>query len=310
MTKSQAFAIRRNPAVPNVTDADLVEQFRLAQQINEKVSVANGTVVRIRSLKDQIADRLGKTSNAALKKAGETLSGQLTDIEGEIYQHRNRSSQDPLNFPIRLNNKLAALQGIVESGDYKPTDQSVAVFKELSGRPGQSGRTTRGAGEVGARGVQQATRGGAARANQGCGCRVSLHRHLHDPERFFSSHEQFVRVLELLARMMIGGPIRPLVHRESDVEDFVVRGKHDVRNRIEACTERDRAGMKRERVGDGGAARPGDTDRRSRRRCCTSNATDKAADEQRLHGILRRRSSARAAARRGQEARRCASRTS
>ena len=134
ITKSQAFAIRRNPAIPNVTDADLVEQFRLAQRINEKVSVANGTVVRIRSLKDQIADRLGKTSNAALKKAGESFSGQLTDIEGEIYQHRNRSSQDPLNFPIRLNNKLAALQGIVESGDYKPTDQSVAVFTELAGR--------------------------------------------------------------------------------------------------------------------------------------------------------------------------------
>jgi hypothetical protein len=134
ITKSQAFAIRRNPAIPNVTDADLVEQFRLAQRINEKVSVANGTVVRIRSLKDQIADRLGKTSNAALKQAGESFSGQLTDIEGEIYQHRNRSSQDPLNFPIRLNNKLAALQGIVESGDYKPTDQSVAVFTELAGR--------------------------------------------------------------------------------------------------------------------------------------------------------------------------------
>ena len=53
-------------------------------------------------------------------------------MEGEIYQYRNRSSQDPLNFPIRLNNKLAALQGIVESGDYKPTDQSYAVFKDLS----------------------------------------------------------------------------------------------------------------------------------------------------------------------------------
>ena len=53
-------------------------------------------------------------------------------MEGEIYQYRNRSSQDPLNFPIKLNNKLAALQGIVESGDYRPTDQSQAVFKELS----------------------------------------------------------------------------------------------------------------------------------------------------------------------------------
>ena len=51
-----------------------------------------------------------------------------------MYQHRLRSGQDPLNYPIRLNNKLAALQGVVESGDYRPTDQSYAVFKELSGR--------------------------------------------------------------------------------------------------------------------------------------------------------------------------------
>jgi hypothetical protein len=55
-------------------------------------------------------------------------------IEGEIYQYRNRSSQDPLNYPIRLNNKLAALQGVVEGGDGRPTEQSYTVFKELSSR--------------------------------------------------------------------------------------------------------------------------------------------------------------------------------
>ena len=55
-------------------------------------------------------------------------------MEGEIYQYRNRSNQDPLNYPIRLNNKLAALQGTVESGDARPTDQSYAVFKDLSAR--------------------------------------------------------------------------------------------------------------------------------------------------------------------------------
>ena len=103
--------------MPDVTDADLVEQFRLARQINEKVSSANDAVVRIRGIKSQIADRLGKTNNAAMKKAGAALTERLTDVEGEIYQYRNRSSQDPLNYPIRLNNKLAALQGLVESGD-------------------------------------------------------------------------------------------------------------------------------------------------------------------------------------------------
>ena len=134
VSRTQRFEIRRNTNAPNVTDADLLEQFTLARQINDRVSSANDAVVRIRNLKAQITERVGKTSNAAVKKSGGALADRLTDVEGEIYQYRNRSSQDPLNFPIRLNNKLAALQGTVESGDYKPTAQSYAVFKELSAR--------------------------------------------------------------------------------------------------------------------------------------------------------------------------------
>jgi photosystem II stability/assembly factor-like uncharacterized protein len=130
-TKTQTFAIVRNPLGMS-TDADLQEQFRLAKQINDRVTAANEAVLRLRSIKAQIADRLTKLKDAKIKASGDTLTDKLTEVEGEIYQYRNRSSQDPLNFPIRLNNKLAALQGIVESGDYKPTDQSYAVFKELA----------------------------------------------------------------------------------------------------------------------------------------------------------------------------------
>jgi photosystem II stability/assembly factor-like uncharacterized protein len=133
-TKTQDFAIARNTRVAGVTDADLAAQFALAKQINDKVSLANQTVVRIRGLKDQIAERVGKTTDAAVKSSGTTLADALTAVEGEIYQYRNRSNQDPLNYPIRLNNKLAALQGVVEGGDSKPTDQAYAIFKDLSAR--------------------------------------------------------------------------------------------------------------------------------------------------------------------------------
>jgi photosystem II stability/assembly factor-like uncharacterized protein len=134
VTRAQDFEIRRNATVKTVTDADLVEQFELAKQINETVTAANQAVIRIRRIKEQIAERVAKAGDASLTQAGTALSDKLTEVEGEIYQHRNRSSQDPLNYPIRLNNKLAALQGVVESGDSRPTDQSYAVFKELSGR--------------------------------------------------------------------------------------------------------------------------------------------------------------------------------
>ena len=55
-------------------------------------------------------------------------------VEEEVYNTRLKSGQDPLNFPIRLNNKIAALQGVVESADNKPTDQTYTVFKELSAK--------------------------------------------------------------------------------------------------------------------------------------------------------------------------------
>jgi hypothetical protein len=120
--------------VPAVTDQDLIDQFTLARQINDKVTVAHDAVLNIRNLKEQIAARANATPDARLKSLADAMTEKLTTVEGEIYQYRNRSSQDPLNYPIRLNNKLAALQGIVESGDARPTDQSYAVFKDLSAR--------------------------------------------------------------------------------------------------------------------------------------------------------------------------------
>ena len=134
VSRSQDFTINRNGAVKEVTDADLQAQFELAGEINAKVNAANEAVLRIRSVRDQITARLANTRDAHIARAGNTLIEKLTAVEGELYQYRNRSSQDPLNFPIRLNNKLAALQGLVEYGDHKPTDQARAVFKELSDR--------------------------------------------------------------------------------------------------------------------------------------------------------------------------------
>ena len=70
--------------------------------------------------------------NAALYQAATDFNGRLTRIEEDLYQVRNRSGQDPLNFPIRLNNRLAALQRSVETGQSRPTAASYQVLRELS----------------------------------------------------------------------------------------------------------------------------------------------------------------------------------
>jgi len=55
----------------------------------------------------------------------------MTEVEEALYQTKNQSSQDPLNFPIRLNNKLAALGGVVSQSEAAPNEQSFAVYDEL-----------------------------------------------------------------------------------------------------------------------------------------------------------------------------------
>jgi hypothetical protein len=71
-------------------------------------------------------------SNEAFSRVATSLTDRLSAIESEIYQVKNQSGQDPLNYPIRLNNKIAALAGVVGGADAKPTSQSYTVFNDLS----------------------------------------------------------------------------------------------------------------------------------------------------------------------------------
>jgi len=130
-TQTQTFAVRKHP-LHDQSDADLREQFDLATQIRDKVSEANGAVIRIRKIKDAVKASLEKSSDAGLKSAGDKLSADLSAVEEEIYQVRNRSNQDPLNFPIKINNRLASLLLTVERGDGKPIAVAPAIFKDLS----------------------------------------------------------------------------------------------------------------------------------------------------------------------------------
>jgi hypothetical protein len=117
-----------------VTQADLQARFDLARRVVERVNDANQAVVMVRDVRTQVDDRLEKTDEARIEELGARVRSRMADVEGRIYQVRNQSSQDPLNYPIMLNNKLAALLGIIERGEFRPTDQSHQVFDMLSGQ--------------------------------------------------------------------------------------------------------------------------------------------------------------------------------
>ncbi len=131
-TLTQPIVVRRNPW-HSATDADLQAQFALAIQLRDKVSEANNAVIQIRNIKQQVADRLGKSQDPQLKATGDKLTKDLSDVEGEIYQVRNQSGQDPLNFPIKVNNRLAALLGVVSNTDNKPIASAYPIFTDLRG---------------------------------------------------------------------------------------------------------------------------------------------------------------------------------
>ncbi|HEX9582056.1 MAG TPA: glycosyl hydrolase [Gemmatimonadales bacterium] len=131
-TQTQDFEIRMDPRLQGqVTVAQLRERFDFAVRIRDRVSDANEEVIRIRRIKTDVDDRLKQTSDAAIGRLGGTVKTKVSGVEEEIYQVRNRSSQDPLNFPIKLNNKLAALIGHVESAEASPTAPSLEVFRHL-----------------------------------------------------------------------------------------------------------------------------------------------------------------------------------
>lgn len=129
---SREFQVLMDPRIQGVTVEDLQARFDLALAIRDRTSEANEAVILIRDIKAQIDERLEEGDARDLERAGERLKEALSAVEGEIYQVRNRSNQDPLNFPIKLNNKLAALMGVVESAESRPTDQSHEVFAYLS----------------------------------------------------------------------------------------------------------------------------------------------------------------------------------
>lgn len=130
--QTQPFEIRVDPRVGNVASAELERRLELASQIRERVSQANEAVLLIRGIKQQLAAISRQTTNGHILKDAHRLEARLSAIEGRIYQTRNQSRQDPLNFPIMLNNKLASLMGVVESAEAAPTEQSSAVFLQLS----------------------------------------------------------------------------------------------------------------------------------------------------------------------------------
>ena len=134
--QTQDFEILKDPRGTG-TIADIQKQHDFLAEIRDKMTDTHRTIEDIRLVRkqmkgyeemikgmDQVDEIIAKMKN---------IDSAMTQIEEALYQTKNQSPQDPLNFPIRLNNKLAHLTTLTSGNDFPPTVQAIAVKDELIG---------------------------------------------------------------------------------------------------------------------------------------------------------------------------------
>lgn len=127
-------------AAPNseASDADMLSQFNYVNEVNATVDKAHKSIKNIRAFNKKLSafemlygdrEEQGVKDMIAMSK---DMKKKFSEVEKALYQTKNRSGQDPLNFPIRLTNKLAHLNSLAQIGDFAPTSQSIEVKDELT----------------------------------------------------------------------------------------------------------------------------------------------------------------------------------
>lgn len=133
-TAETEFEILKDPRTSG-TLQDIKAQFDFSIAVRDKLTETHQAIKKIRTAREQInrvtEPMKGKEEMKEVNDLAKSILDDMKKIEEALYQTKNRSGQDPLNFPIRLNNKLAALNSEVDGSDYKPTEQVKAVNKEL-----------------------------------------------------------------------------------------------------------------------------------------------------------------------------------
>ena len=132
------FLIKKDPRSSS-TPEELQAQFTFMQEVNKKVSEAHQAIIDIREVRGQLQHFTSRWKEDDGKKdlleKAKAIDSVMTMVENELYQTQNRSGQDPLNYPIKLTNKLAHLNSLVGIGDFKPTEQAydakLALTKEV-----------------------------------------------------------------------------------------------------------------------------------------------------------------------------------
>ena len=136
-TWTEVFEIRKDPRV-SATQEDLDAQFELHLSIRDKLSETHDAINTLRNIRQQLEDWERRTrerqDHEEISRAARSLKEKLSPIEDELTQSKAKTRQDTMNWPVKLNGKLAWLAAIVASAQAAPTKQSYELFEDLSRR--------------------------------------------------------------------------------------------------------------------------------------------------------------------------------
>ncbi|MCA8975007.1 MAG: glycosyl hydrolase [Planctomycetes bacterium] len=125
--------IRPDPRTTASTE-ELQERYRLACRCRDTVTRAHDAIATIRSLRSQmqaVVDRSDGEAKARLEVEMKAVDAELTAVEETLYQTKAKSSQDVLNFPIRLTDKLLNVLGGMNRAEFGPTQGQREVANAL-----------------------------------------------------------------------------------------------------------------------------------------------------------------------------------
>ena len=131
---TQEFTIHKNPTSEGSID-DIKAQFEFVNEINGVVDKAHKAIENIRSMKTNLKKFQSNYADNEFAKdlieESKSIVESIDKIENELYQTKNQSNQDPLNYGVKLTNNLGNLNSAFRGGDFGPTVQDVQVKNEL-----------------------------------------------------------------------------------------------------------------------------------------------------------------------------------
>ncbi len=117
------------------TEADIAAQQQLLTAVRKDLDAAVEAVNSAELVRAQIHNLKNLTQDRELRQAADDLDRKLAAVEGELVELRATGrGQDGVRWGSKLVQKFGYLANGLQSNDFKPTDQQVAVHKELQGR--------------------------------------------------------------------------------------------------------------------------------------------------------------------------------